>query len=593
MSSASDIARTILEIGQISGLGLQNAAAARAQGISQSADAQARAQANSGQIWGQAISQLGQIPGQVYQQYQQNKQQAADLQLKQLTVDRAKQVNDGQQAASALLSSLSKNQDGTYNTDSLTSSPGWAKLNLDQQREFLSTVDAVNQHASAINTTRIDHAAGLADTALKQAEKTGHPMTPQDASMWLTAAQDVGAGTPEEVQQIRAAIIKGADPTQVFQIVRGQSKKFASEKPVVVGQGGSLVDPTTGKPIYTAPSRPVEVARGGTLVDPTTGNTIATGQPIEPAPKGLQTKSVLIDGKPAEATFDPSTGEWRQGQTPIDSSRVKPIPPASVQVNNANAAAAANTPDWTRDASRPTGPDGNKQDKALGLTPNAVYQGALTFIQNGQMPNFGMSRDPKVQAKRDAIQNKAGAIAADAGMDIPTLRAFYKANQASLTATQKSSDAVQQFMATADKNSEQLQKLLDRVPDVGSPVLNTPWRAFQGSVVGNANLSAFRTYLQSVRNEYGRIVSQPNLSGVLSDSARQETSALLNDNATVGQMLASLQALRTEGDNRVLSLGEQIQKITGRMGIGNQGTGSAPPVQPPTGRFNPATGKVE
>lgn len=283
-------------------------------------------------------------------------------------------------------------------------------------------------------------------------------------------------------------------------------------------------------------------------------------------PEG-QKATFLLDGKSVEGAFVPSPTGGRYTYNNEDvTGRAKPVPTAT-QIRIDTAAKAPNMPAWALDDTRPSGPEGNKPDPTIRMTPNGLHQAALTYIATGQMPPTGRGSDAIAVAQREAINSKVGAIAASAGMDVPALRAFYKTNQASLTQQQKAADAVQGFMATADKNAELLKATLKKIPDLGIPVFNKPLRAFTKSVEGDQNLSKFATYLQSVQNEYARIISQPNLSGQLTDSARHEAEALIDPKATVPQIVASIEALQQEGTNRMVSIGEQIQRIQQRMTV--------------------------
>lgn len=250
------------------------------------------------------------------------------------------------------------------------------------------------------------------------------------------------------------------------------------------------------------------------------------------------------------------------------------VPPASIQMYGMGQAAEQGLPAWATDASRPSGPGANTVEPKIGRTPNGLYQDAITYIQTGQYPPSGRGNDPAARALRTAVDSKVGAIAADAGVDVPTLRAQYKANAASLSKTQQFADAAQSFMSTADKNMGLLEKALEKAPDLGAPFLNRPWREFQSQVLGNTDQKAFQVYLTSVRNEYGKLINNPNLSGQFTDSARGEAHDMLADDATVGQVLASARALSAEGGNRLQSLGEQLKTITGRTQIGGPGGGA-------------------
>jgi hypothetical protein len=342
--------------------------------------------------------------------------------------------------------------------------------------------------------------------------------------------------------------------------------------------------------------RPIPVAPGTSLIAPSALQAVpgqAVGQPVTPlytAPprpekRTLEQKNVTLDGKPNQlVNFDPTTGNnYLPGSdTPIESSRLKANVPPSIVIHNEQRATAT-MPEWALTDARPSGPDANKPDPTIRMTPNGLHQAALNFIATGQYPPTGRGSDPASLAQREAINAKVGAVAAASGMDLPTLRAFYKSNAASLSQQQKAADSVQSFMSTADKNADLLKQTLAKVPDSGIPLLNQPLRSFAKNVEGDKNMSQMVTYLRSAQAEYGRIISQPNLAGQLTDSARHEAQDLLDPKATVQQMLASLDALRSEGTNRVVSIGEQIQRIQQRMqnGPGDQKPQAAPPAPAP------------
>lgn len=56
-------------------------------------------------------------------------------------------------------------------------------------------------------------------------------------------------------------------------------EKVGTQKPIEVPQGGTLIDPNTQKPVYSAPDRPVSVPAGGELIDPSSGKVVAQGNP--------------------------------------------------------------------------------------------------------------------------------------------------------------------------------------------------------------------------------------------------------------------------------------------------------------------------
>ena len=254
-------------------------------------------------------------------------------------------------------------------------------------------------------------------------------------------------------------------------------------------------------------------------------------------------------------------------------------PQASVVLQSGVDVALGNIPSWATTAERPPNtPESNIFDKVTGLTPNSAYQLAVTFLDTGQVPQTGRANSPLSIASQRAIQAKASAIAADAGMDVPEFRATFQANRGALSKTMQSQAAVSTYIATADKNAEQVLAVLDKIPD-GSPLLNGVARSLS-SLGGNVDMSEFNVYLKSVKTEYGKIISQPNLTGVLTDNARKEASSLLPDNATVGQIRTSLRALKSEGTNRVTSLAEEVLALKSGMTRNLPVPASSEPVVP-------------
>lgn len=394
-----------------------------------------------------------------------------------------------------------------------------------------------------LNNARLNHLGHLSENVLAhgatpEAVQTGLALYAEQFPDEAEQAQALGA----KMQQMAPPQIKGfleqqRDAAPYWQ---ERQQKSAERGPTKVSPGEIVLGPDN-QPVYTAPAK-----------------------------QTFQAKDVMLDGKRANVNFDPGTGKYTDTSGQDVSTRVTPIPPASVIINNQRQQGAT-MPEFALTDARPIGPDGNKPDQTIRMTPNGLYQAAQSYIASGQYPPTGRGTDPISVAQREAINAKVGAIASATGMDVPTLRAFYKSNASSLAQTQKSMDAVQAFMTTADRNSELLTSAIKQIPESGIPLLNQSLRSFAKNVAGDPKMAKAATYLQSVANEYARIVSQPNLSGQLTDSARKEAEALLDPKATVQQMIASVEALRAEGNNRVLSLGEQISKIGARMQPGAAG----------------------
>jgi len=285
-------------------------------------------------------------------------------------------------------------------------------------------------------------------------------------------------------------------------------------------------------------------------------------------------------GKPGEPTryfLETPTGRIEK----FAGKDFKGRPQASVVLNAGINTALENIPEWAMTANRPESvPESNKIDKNIGLSPNSLYQGAVTFIDSGAFPPTGRGNTALSVAARSAIQAKVGAIASEAGMDVPEFRAVYAANRDALKKLTSSQSTVSAYIATADKNADQLLAILDKIPDSNVTLLNSAARSAQQKLGGNVDMAEFNTYLKSVSNEYARIISQPNLTGVLTNDARREAALLLPSNASVGQIRASLRALKSEGQNRVTSISDAVKSLQSSMTRNPRITPSSEPVVP-------------
>lgn len=230
MSIADSIANLIIQQGAIRGNQAQQIAQAQARAQELNAEAQARAQIASGQVWGSTIQSLGQLPGQIYGQYKQ--QQTTDLenQQRQLQIQRAQQVMQGEQAGQSIWSQIAQ-PDGSLDASGLMKNPQFAKMLPEQQQAFVKQVDDYNTVHQKFTQQRTDHAAQIADSALKTAQASGEPLSVLGASLWLNTAAQSGIATPQDVQQIQKALVAGADPTRLFQTIRAQGSQFKLKTP--------------------------------------------------------------------------------------------------------------------------------------------------------------------------------------------------------------------------------------------------------------------------------------------------------------------------------------------------------------------------
>lgn len=319
------IADLMLRRGDIAARAAESIAAANAH----AAEVSGNAYAGAAQGIGQSIAAL---PQQIQRQKlagQQSDEAALDLQAKQRAADATK-------ALSAVMTETPKlSEDGVSVWDVPTITRTLA------DKGFGPEAGAAAQHLDGINN------------AFRQARAAQKALVMTGAQSVAAAGNDPTLADHFLDQMAANQLMPAADVTKYREFLKADPANTAKltaylmgpQKGMVVPEGGTVVNPVTNAPTFTAPpkpQRPVVVAPGSIAVDPSTGATVATGPAKEATPKSYQHVDKLLDGKPATLLLDPAPGGklYDLSGNEIDdaASRVKPIPPASVQINNQAAA---------------------------------------------------------------------------------------------------------------------------------------------------------------------------------------------------------------------------------------------------------------
>jgi hypothetical protein len=215
------------------------------------------------------------------------------------------------------------------------------------------------------------------------------------------------------------------------------------------------------------------------------------------------------------------------------------------------------------------GPDAG----ALKLDPVGLDFVAQNYAKTGQMPPMGMGKAGV--AVRQQIITRAAQLASGTGPplvtgtgDLASNRAGYTADTGSLKAIQANLDAVTAFKNTAFKNVDQVYAALDKIPDTGSPVANDFARGVAQKVFGSKEVSNFNTALQVIKPEFARIMSQPGLTGQLTDQAQGDVKAVLGGSFTRAQLRGAIDVLKQDSNNREQMYTQQRDAIKGRIGTG-------------------------
>jgi hypothetical protein len=215
---------------------------------------------------------------------------------------------------------------------------------------------------------------------------------------------------------------------------------------------------------------------------------------------------------------------------------------------------------------------------------DALNFAADNYRKTGKLPG-GFNRSPATTA---AIMARAAEQDKQAGGEgIAANKANLEAYTKSLDGLQRNFQQTQAFEGTALRNMDRLQQTLKDIPDLGSRFANVPARAITSKMIGSDGMARFKTDLQTVQTEAAKVLNSSTGTGNLTDSARHELQDIIDGNAPLSAIMASMGELRTDMNNRTQSYQAQIADLQGRIknvgGTATQATptGAAPPVRQP------------
>jgi hypothetical protein len=137
------------------------------------------------------------------------------------------------------------------------------------------------------------------------------------------------------------------------------------------------------------------------------------------------------------------------------------------------------------------------------------------------------------------------------------------ADQGSLNAMTKSLDAVTAFENTAIRNGDRLVELGDKVDSTGVPAIER-WIRGGRQATGDPDVAKFNAQMQVYRTEAAKILTNPNLTGQLTDSARHEVEGFLSGASSAEQIRGVVDLLKNDFENRKKTLQNQIKEAQGR-----------------------------
>jgi hypothetical protein len=225
--------------------------------------------------------------------------------------------------------------------------------------------------------------------------------------------------------------------------------------------------------------------------------------------------------------------------------------------------------------------------ETLDMAAEAVMRNPTAMRQYS--PSWGSSGFP---IRNQINQEVAKKLKEDYGMTPSQLTAFQnrvRSEGKSMDVMVKQVRNIEAFEGVAELNGQRLIALLDKIPDRGIPVVNGFERGIRNRVLGDTDLAEYNSVMQQFQTEVARIVNNPQMSGVLSDSARHEIQQIVDGKMTADQTKRVINRLFFEMQSRKSLLWEQINSSQGFIGGGGLGMPGGQSGQP--GTFQTAPGQ--
>lgn len=348
-----------------------------------------------GQAWSQGLQQLGQTIAAVPQQMQQQKAQALNQQVGQANLaDIKAQTAQRQTAADLDAAAFARSQGYAKALTALTpqfttQKPDGSFASDDEGLTAALTTAGYGDEAQKLYSSRIADREKLSKMATDADAHAKYVKSVEDQQKNDVADLIDDVNTPTEaLNKLHAAVIAKALPADAAQTLADQ---ITSSPDAWTQIKQSLLQASPARQAEAAKkreemSKPVVLPQGGLLVDPATGKTVASSEP-KPV---LESKPMMLNGKQQPVNFNPRTGVYTMPGTGEDvSAKVQNVPTQAIVNLNQPAAGPMQVAAGSRE-------ERSAQDLA---------DGKLTLAQLKTI--YPYTRDGSNQQKMAAIYDKA------------------------------------------------------------------------------------------------------------------------------------------------------------------------------------------
>jgi hypothetical protein len=175
----------------------------------------------------------------------------------------------------------------------------------------------------------------------------------------------------------------------------------------------------------------------------------------------------------------------------------------------------------------------------------------------------GLGRGKAGGREVDVVQTRAAEIANGMGLtagDIAGIRAHGKSLGVSLSALEKQQNALEAFSQTAIANGRVLMQLGQKIDSTGVPLIESVTRRGRAAL-GDPDVAAFNFQYEAYKAEVAKILTQSNMQGVLSDTARKEIEKAIQPGVSAAQLAAVLPLAEGDVARRNASTKAQVNQI--------------------------------
>lgn len=201
------------------------------------------------------------------------------------------------------------------------------------------------------------------------------------------------------------------------------------------------------------------------------------------------------------------------------------------------------------------------------LSKETIDYYARQSLKGDSSWQVGLARGKVGQQLISAVKDRVPVMAKESKTspeDAMANTSTYKAGQGAVNALEKQYQAVSAFQQTASRNGAALIKLAEKVDETGVPAIER-WIRAGRRATGSPDVREFDAQMQIYRTEAAKILTNPNLTGQLTDSSRHEVEEFLGGNLDAASIKRVIERLESDFSNRTDTLKLQIDSARNKQ----------------------------